>query len=356
MKVFFKLVFPIICLSLLLSGCGSWMDGEYSSVTPNYSIWEKTADDVAYVGSYEQACDALAAIVEDGVQERVFYATGFSDEEIDHFIGKAIDNIMSTNPIASYAVEDISYETGTNMGKVAVAVTVSYNHSRSEILRIKQAKDINDLQALICVSLKNFDSGLTIFTENYQDGDWVQFVENYMADNPQVCMEMPQMSVSLYPDSGRKRIVEINFTYQTSRDMLRTMQQAVNDVFKSANLYINPGADDNEKYSQLYSFLMERYDYSIETSITPSYSLLRHGVGDSKAFATVYAAICRQAKLDCRVVTGTKAGEPWHWNILLVDGIRYHLDLLECNRNGFFLMRSEDEMDGYVWDFSAFVE
>ena len=44
---------------------------------------------------------------------------------------------------------------------------------------------------------------------------------------------------------------------------------------------------------------MERYDYRIETSITPAYSLLRHGVGDSRAFAVVYAAMCQQAGLEC---------------------------------------------------------
>ena len=69
-------------------------------------------------------------------------------------------------------------------------------------------------------------------------------------------------------------------------------------VFESAVLYVSGDGAEKQKFSQLYAFLMERFDYKVETSITPAYSLLRHGVGDSRAFATVYAAMCRLAGLE----------------------------------------------------------
>ena len=356
MKAALKISVPFLCLCLLLSGCSLWMDGEYSSITPNRSQGEENTEDVVSVGSYQQICDALTEIVEDGVLENIFYTTGMTDRQIEYYMDMAIDYILRMNPVGAYAVEEITYDIGTNMGKQAIALNISYNHNRSEILRIKQAKDMNDVQALIRVSLENCASGLTVMVKNYQAKDLVQFVEDYANQNPQVCMEMPQVSVSLFPELGQERVIEILFTYQNSRDTLRTMQQAVGDVFQSAHLYINPGAESSEKYLQLYSFLMERYEYTIETSITPAYSLLRHGVGDSKAFATVYAAICRQAGLDCQVVSGTKAGEAWHWNVLKTDGVNYHLDLLECNAAGMFFLKTEEEMVGYVWDYSAFEE
>ena len=99
---------------------------------------------------------------------------------------------------------------------------------------------------------------------------------------------------------------------------------------------------------------MERYDYKFETSITPAYSLLCHGVGDGEAFATVYAAMCRQAGLDSRVVTGTRAGEPWWWIMVCDNGTYYHVDLLQCNAAGGFRELTDTEMEGYVWDYSAY--
>ena len=111
-----------------------------------------------------------------------------------------------------------------------------------------------------------------------------------------------------------------------------------------------------EKASLLYSFLMERYDYKIETSITPAYSLLQHGVGDDRAFATVYAAMCEQSGLKCQVITGTRWGEPWSWNLIYVGGVYYHVDLLRCSKEGVFTTRMDADMAGYVWDFSAYPE
>ena len=132
------------------------------------------------------------------------------------------------------------------------------------------------------------------------------------------------------------------------------MQSQVKPVFDSAALYVCGEGSENQKFSQLYAFLMERFDYKVETSITPSYSLLRHGVGDSRAFATVYAAMCRAAGLECIVVTGTRSGEPWSWNIICEDGYYWHVDLLHSNEGGRFRKVLDADMEGYVWDYSAY--
>ena len=53
-------------------------------------------------------------------------------------------------------------------------------------------------------------------------------------------------------------------------------------------------------------------------------------------------------------VTGTRDGEPWTWNILL-DGEEYrHVDLLRCSESGKYREQTDEEMDGYVWDYSAY--
>ena len=148
--------------------------------------------------------------------------------------------------------------------------------------------------------------------------------------------------------------MELQFVYQTNRDSLRQMQSQVKRVFEAAELYVIGDGAQRQKYSQLYAFLMERFDYQLETSITPAYSLLHHGVGDSRAFATVYAAMCRLAGLECMVVTGTCSGEPRVWNIIREGDTYQHVDLLRCNEQGRFREWSDAEMEGYVWDYSSY--
>jgi len=234
-------------------------------------------------------------------------------------------------------------------------VNISYHHNRSEIQRIRRAKNTQVAEKIVAEALKGYESGIVILVEDYEIRDFAQFVQDYSEENPQTVMEIPQVSQSNY-GTGGDRLVELIFTYQTSKDSLRRMQSQVQPVFDSAALYVSGEGEDYQKYSQLYAFLMERFEYKFETSITPAYSLLRHGVGDSRAFATVYAAMCRSAGLECMTVTGTRSGEPWTWNIVLDNGCYYHVDLLRSNLNGQFRELTDNQMSSYVWDYSAYPE
>ena len=99
---------------------------------------------------------------------------------------------------------------------------------------------------------------------------------------------------------------------------------------------------------------MERFDYKIETSITPVYSLLRYGVGDSKAIAMVYSIMCQNAELPCQVVSGTKNGEAYYWNLIHFEDTDCHVDLLACSEAGEFSVMYPENMPGYVWDYSVY--
>ena len=202
-------------------------------------------------------------------------------------------------------------------------------------------------------ALAECENSVVFLVEDYKSIDIAQYVEDYANNYPDLIMEQPQVRVAVYPDTGEKRIVEVSFTYQNSRADLRKMRKIVEDVFTSAELYVQQ-TKTKESYSRLYYFLMERNDYTLETSVTPAYSLLHYGVGDSRAFANIYAAMCRRTGLDCRVVSGTANGEPRCWNIIRYNGKDYHLDLLQCSKNGKFEMLLEKQMSGYVWDYSAF--
>lgn len=346
----------LLSICVLLCGCQFWMDGEHYSVKPHLEDNVPQDPGTLSAYSYNSLRSVLESLVEDVTGQAVINVTGLNMNQMETFMDRAIAQTKRNHAIAAYAVDEITYEIGTNAGKPAVAVQITYHHSRSEILRIKQASDMNEVQIIIMDALDEYDAGVVLHVDSYYDMDFTQMVQDYVDNNPQLCVEMPQVSATVYPETGMKRVIELAFTYQTSRDVLREMRNEVSRVFSSARLYVSSDAEPWEKYSQLYSFLMERFDYVVETSITPPYSLLRHGVGDSEAFATVYSAMCRQSGLDCRVVSGTRAGEARYWNVLVMEDGYYHLDLLQSSSNGAFEPKLSDEMTGYVWDYSAFPE
>jgi flagellar basal body-associated protein FliL len=348
------LVVLLVMAVLALSGCVSWMDGSYVSVTPYEGPSPQEDQKMLSASDYLQLRNVMVEMVESGRESGLISVSGMEQNLITHYMNQVITHVTRENPIGAYAVDQISYELGTTSGQNALAVSITYNHNRAEIRRIKECDSMEAVSKQIALALNNCEAGVVLLINSYRETDFTQNVRDYADDYPEFVMELPQVTVNMYPEKGSVRLVELQFTYQTSRESLRDMQNRVKPLFDSARLYVSGDASETEKYAQLYAFLMERATYEIQTSITPSYSLLHHGVGDSRAFAVVYAAMCRWAGLDCMVVSGTVDGEPRFWNIICCDGANYHLDLLRCNEQGQINICADDQMQGYVWDYSAY--
>lgn len=348
-----RLLLLVLCLGLLLSGCG-WIGGSYASVTPHSQQEDRNDQGIIAVSSYQELRSALIRMLENAEDTRTLSLADFNSEFVETNLQLAIRNVRNSTPMGAYAVEDITYDFGSTGGVSAVVVTVKYNHNRNELKSLRQVSGMSAAKILIQGALERLEPGLVFLVNGYRSTDFDQLIRDYARQNPDIVMEIPQVTDNVYPDVGASRIVELKFTYETSRDSLKTMQTYVRTKFSSATMFVSGEDIPMEKYRRLYSFLMETSDYTMETSITPSYSLLRHGVGDSRALATVYAAMCRKSGMDCRIVTGTREGEPWTWNMISLDGQYYHLDLVECYLDGSFTLRYDQDMAGYVWDYIAY--
>lgn len=348
----------MICLAaalcLLLTGC-SWFDGSYVHVTPHREQGSSGQTEAVSASNYAQLLDILEEMVTSGTESGVINVANYDRDMVEVNMTAAVQYIRNRHPVGAYAVEQMEYEVGTNSGKPAIAVNLTYRHSRIEIQKIRKAQTMEDAERVIGDVLKTCDPGVVLQVEVFQETDFSQLVQDFAEAYPESIMETPQVTAGIY-GTGTARVVELAFTYQNSRDKLRQMQSQVQPVFDSAVLYVSGEGSDHQKFSQLYAFLMERFDYKLETSITPAYSLLRHGVGDSRAFAVVYASMCRRAGLECRIVTGTRNGEPWTWNMVLDGEQNFHVDLLRSSLSGGFREYTDGEMSGYVWDYSNYPE
>ena len=343
-----------LMLCLLLSGCSYWNNGSYSAVMPHTEPTNRGQRPTISVYSYADLTAALSAMIESSTESSILSLQYGTDETNRRDVELAVREVQNRNPYAAYAVESIGYVFGVSGGRNAVNVRVSYLPNRVRMDKIQQVRTVAEAHRIVRQQMDDCSAGVVLYFDFAEQIDYAQIIEDYALENPISVMEKPDVSVSLYPEGGQPQIVELKFTYQTSRGELRTMQNKVTPVFTSAQQYISGNWSEAEKCLRLYTFLMNRYEYHIQTSITPTYSLLLHGVGDSRAFAVVYAQMCRQAGVECYVVPGTRDGAPWVWNVIQINGNYYYLDLLRCNQSGVFTLYEQDQMENYVWDYSAY--
>ncbi len=343
----------LLALCLLLSGCSALFSGEIVYTQPHVNDIAGESQ-VVRAENYTQLYAALAQMVAGGTEQGVILVTDYASDAVASDAQNAVRELMAHDPVAAYAVSQIRVETGSAGGEDALAVNVYYLHDLSEIRRIDEVSDTETAILKIRAAVNSYETGLVLKIDHYAPVDFVQVVEDYALEYPEYVIEQPWVTVNVYPDSGAVRVVEVKFAYQNSRDTLKNMQSSVRGMYTSASLYVSADTNDADILSHLYTFLMERFDYTMETSITPAYSLLMHGVGDDRAFATVYASMCAREGVECSVVTGTHDGEVHYWNIVCVDGKYYHVDLLRCSAEGAFSLLTDTDMAGYVWDYYAY--
>lgn len=348
-----KLAVVIVLAAFFLTGCSNWMDGSYVSVIPHVDQDYASASEMIEVSDYNELKSAVENLVSKGIEDGLISLVSYDARNAEDSLIRVVRYIKTSYPIGAFAVDSIDYELGTSGDLPAVAIHIQYNRNLSQLRTLKRAKGMDEAMVVLQNAADNYASSAIVLVEDYSSLDFSQALQDYADASPDRIMEVPQLTVNTYPRNGTNCVLEVFFNYQTNRDSLRSMQRRVEDVFSSARLYVSGDGEAEEKYTQLYAFLTERFDYQYDTSITPSYSLLCHGVGDSRAFAVAYAAMCHSAGLECSVVSGTRNGEPWFWNMVCSDGLYRHVDLIHSSE---FTMLADDEMSGYVWDYSAYPE
>lgn len=344
----------LLALCLLLCGCDSFLDGSYASMTPHTAQQVQIGQGVVTVSSVKESIAFLTDMTENGKEYAVFALNPEKAAEILEKMDTSIVYVTNNNPIAAFTVNEISYEVGNMAGVQAVGITVSYNSNRMAIETMRFAEDSAMARDLITEALAQCKDRIVIQVNDYYHMDFEKRIREFVAQRPDAVMENPQVSIAFYPDGGTLRVMDVRFTYQNQLESLQAMQNYVQPVFAAAEMNVRGEEGEYEKFSRLYAFLMERNEYRLGVSNTPAYSLLRHGVGDSVAFARVYATMCKRAGLECYVVSGTRNGESWTWNIIRDGENYYHLDLLRADSLGGFNRWTDEEMKGYVWDYSSY--
>lgn len=332
----------------LFGGCSLFSES-YVALRPHQSSNHNGQTGQQIATSYHEIYTALSTLIGQAEVSGVIVLSDLSEDVGSSYMQAAVKNVMQQDPVGAFAVERIDYEIGTNAGRMAAAVQIQYSRSRTDIANIRSVRNIEEAEAVIIQAMEQVTGSVVLRIDQYTKTDFQALTRACWEQNPMMIMEIPQVMAAVYPQSGQNRLVELTFTYQNSRENLLKMQAMVRPMLTAAELYVQGEPDQQKKFQLLYTFLMERTDYQIRRSSVPAYALLQEGVGDCEAFAFIYAAMCKQAGLECRAITGLKDGEPWTWNRVVINNRVYYIDLVEGERTGNLLFRTASQMTGYQW-------
>lgn len=374
----------VLCtLICLLTGC-KLIGDSYVSVREHYDPYAYTEntepaeteapseETLHTVRSYYELLGLLREFVTEGVEhgQLLLTADAGAREEV---LSDAFYAIKTEDPVGAYAIDYLEYEHTEREDGWLVTVDAVYRRSVSEIEAIRSVRGNERALSIIYETLDQLGTSVTLQISGFQDEDFGAKVRAYCLEHPNTMVQLPEISASIYPESGNVRVVELHFAYHADRESLRSMQAEAQSVLLSAERYAQYAPDDATKLSLIYAYLTSRFTYAEDGEAGSVYRLLCEGVGNSESFAAVTAYLCRRVGLDCQLVEGqrlrsptpepeqteqeptvtdTPEPAPYAWNIVCIDGVYYHVDVQQDALDGAGACRLllDEQMSGYTWD------
>lgn len=343
----------VLSILLLLTGC-ALSPNSYRTQKKHISTEQAALPDAVEVSDYTQLRDAILQFIGAG-QEKGSIRTVEYDGNVEDDLIQAVYETTRENPIGAFAVDYLNHSSVKIVNYYEITVDITYRKAIYEIDAIAKVTKDEEIQAHVEQALQNFSRRIAMQMRENQTYDIQAILKQYYREHPADLVEVPQIMVMTYPESGPERVVEVEFSYEHSPEELVQMREAMEESVSAAAEYIRYRRSDRDKVLLLHTYLTERFQYVQKNTSTPVYSALCEGIADPNGLAQGFAMICAKAGVECYVVKGLLGSEEHTWNIVSDDGDFRHVDLIGCiNERSDLRLMTDWEMSEYYWDMQEY--
>jgi len=338
-----------LCCCLLLTGCSALLRREYSAVTPHSAV--PTAEDdssTLRAESYQELVNALLYLVTQREDQGTIRLFG-DGETVAADLAAARQEVMQEDPLGAYSVKDIQYELTAVVSSYEADLYLTYRRTPEQVASIVPATGDNAIRRELGQTLQRFGEEL-VLRASYFEGDEAHIQtlarEAYFSA-PEYALGLPSLTVTVYPETGRQRIVEILLRYPLDGAQLQERYGALDRV-------LSRWANDYWNYQPLdfAQALAQRCSYDPEGGSTP-YHVLVERRADSQGAALALLALCGRLDQRGELVEGTlgEKQELHFWTVVDTENGPRHLDPFPPE-GAETALRTDWEMEelGYAWD------
>lgn len=324
-----RLLALLLAPALLLTSCAGLLDREFSEVTPHNAAPTAEGDpSILRAESYQELVNALLYFVTTGAETgtvRLYV----DSEEVDGDLEAACLEVVQEDPLGAYAVEFIKYSVTPVVTYHEADLQITYRRSREQVAAIASVTGATAIRTELEEALTSFDPEVTLRVSYFDgDEDYIRRLcrEAYLA-SPGSALDMPEITVSLYPDSGQQRVVEILLRYDLEREELERRRDALEDAAENWALELENQGLEGDELLLAAARLVRDLSADAENAGSTAYSALLGGGADSQGLAMAMTLLCQTLEVPCVTVDGTLGGEAHLWNaVRTTEGWR-HLDL-----------------------------
>ncbi|MBQ6403969.1 MAG: hypothetical protein IJI27_08705 [Oscillospiraceae bacterium] len=324
-------------LLLTLCGCGSAFEKEYVSVVDYVPAAQEqsTGTEKIMVHNYNSLRSAVRSIVYAGAEEGTITFDQSYDGDSREDMAAVCAQMRTQDALFAYCVQNIGYEYSTIVAHDEATLHVHYADSTVRIDQIQRLSYSTGLEKILREAMEENrrSVGLLINVSSYSALQMKQLVADTYHASPLCAACEPDTDVHMYSGSGKQRLYEIVFDYGLPEDeIIRRKAQLLNlDVRSNIGA---EGMDDAHAALAACRYLVDHCEVVGDEAAGTVYDALIMGAANSEGVALAYVEMCHQLGLECQIVYGQKTWTDHCWNILTLDGQRYHVDVGACAAEG----------------------
>ncbi len=322
---------------LLLTGCASMLEGEFSSVRQhNAEIPDEYADfPVLRASTYDEITRALITMIEDREEYGVIRVSTY-EGDLEMAVNEACMEVANSTPMGAYAVYYLSARVNRIISYYDAEITITYKRTALEMNSISAVDSLAalDRELKYCLAARTPEDALFVQSAEITPEYIAERVRKLYYDDPTLSAVLPEVFVNEYPAGEAQRILEVRFDYPYTAARVENMQEKVMEAVQELTGELSdftPG----EAVLRLCTILAAtvEYDYAREQSgdtawnqSDTAFGALIDGKASGQGFAMALKLMCDQLDIPCMVVLGRRDSVDHGWNIVRLDGKYYHVD------------------------------
>ena len=357
----------IIALTLLTSGCSGLLDSEYSYTAPHTEPNnQKYEHDIIQVSTYNELRSAILDMVADSQPTGLLRFSDYrGDVETD--VADACMYICNNTPLGAYAVYYINSSVNKYVTYYEAQLDITYKKNPSEISGVIEVDDLERLHELLNNVLTMRKSYLAVESSSVLINEELirHYMDNVYYSDPSNCVVWPDITLSIWPESGISHIYEFSFKYPYPETRMNAMEVLINSAASDLvdDLKDQAAYDACQTLCQRLSSEVkfdsqsaENDQYNRSDSQYTAYGALIEGQAAGEGFAMAYKLLCDKLDIECQVIIGRFEGVAHAWNAVNIRGRWYHVDSSRFAILGQSVcLRASGEMPGdYWWDSSVY--
>lgn len=337
-----------LALAVLLSGCTSMLQQSYSSSARHveYTVTEDSS--ILRAETYRGLVDAILYFVNEHAEQGVVRLYNYTaDVEAD--LDAACQEVLREDPLGAFAVSDISCEFSRIVSYYEVTVSLTYSHTAQEVEAIEFVTGATAIRQKLRLAISSLSSALVLRASYYpgtEDDIRAMAVQAYY-DTPQSAFGMPDIQVSLYPDSGPQRVVEVLFQWPQGRSELAEQSAALLATARQL-LESQPPAGQHYTPGELTAVLRSAAAPMDSAGAGDATSALKGLPANQLGHALALELLFQLAGTDVTLVTGMAGGGDCCW--LIVDAGEGYRHLLLTEEEPLLYTDLELTGMGYLWN------